>query len=197
LFTKSLFSLFLTVVHWRIAKAGFEKETNSTVFAALKHPIRRKILRVLSEGSRSFTDMQNSFNVNSPVLTYHLEALRDLISRTEDGKYRLSATGEGAIALMERVEEAPKTTSRTVSPTGRRRVLSLFQLTTTILAITLLISGWYLASVSEIRTSYSLPYESFSRRTPPTINGVIYDTCITTLVPPTEEPVTNGSPSFL
>jgi DNA-binding transcriptional ArsR family regulator len=171
--------------------AGFEEETYSTVFAALKHPIRRKILRVLSEGSRSFTDMQNSFNINSPVLTYHLEALRDLISKTEDGKYRLSSTGEGAIALMERVEEAPRTMSRTFSSTKRRRILSLFQLTTTILAIALLISGGYLASVSSIQTSYSLPYEYFSTKSPTTINGVVYDTSITINVPPTEDLVVN------
>lgn len=136
--------------------------------------------------------MQNSFNINSPVLTYHLEALRDLISKTEDGKYRLSATGEGAIALMERVEEPPRTTSNTFPSTRRRRTVSFFRLTATIVAITLLISGWSLASVSSIRTNYSLPYESFSRKASTTINGVVYDTSITTIVPPTEELVADG-----
>lgn len=171
--------------------AGFEEETYSTVFAALKHPIRRKILRVLSKSSKSFTDMQNSLNINSPVLTYHLEALRDLISKTEEGKYRLSSAGEGATALMERVEEAPKTVPRTFSSTRHRRILSLIQIATTILAIALLTSGWYLASVSSFQTSYSLPYESFSQKTPTSINGVVYDTSITTTVPPTEGLVAN------
>jgi DNA-binding transcriptional ArsR family regulator len=171
--------------------AGFEEETYSTVFSALKHPIRRKILRVLSKSSKSFTDMQNSLNINSPVLTYHLEALRDLISKTDDGKYRLSSTGEGATALMERVEEAPKTPSRTFS-TRHRRILSLFQITTTILALALLTSGWYLASVSSTQTSYSLPSESFSQKTHTSINGVAYDTSITTTVPPTEGLIANS-----
>jgi DNA-binding transcriptional ArsR family regulator len=171
--------------------AGFEEETYSTVFSALKHPIRRKILRVLSKSSKSFTDMQNSLNINSPVLTYHLEALRDLISKTDDGRYRLSSTGEGATALMERVEEAPKTPSRTFS-TRHRRILSLIQITTTILALALLTSGWYLASVSSTQTSYSLPSESFSQKTPTSINGVVYDTSITTTVPPTEGLIVNS-----
>jgi DNA-binding transcriptional ArsR family regulator len=171
--------------------AGFEEETYSTVFSALKHPIRRKILRVLSKSSKSFTDMQNSLNINSPVLTYHLEALRDLISKTDDGKYRLSSTGDGATALMERVEEPPKTTPRTFA-TRHRRILSLFQITTTILALTLLTSGWYLASVSSTQTSYSLPSESLSQKTPTSINGVVYDTSITTTVPPTEGLIANS-----
>jgi DNA-binding transcriptional ArsR family regulator len=172
--------------------AEFEEETYSTVFAALKHPIRRKILRVLSKSSKSFTDMQNSLNINSPVLTYHLEALRDLISKTEDGKYRLSSAGEGAAALMERVEEAPKTVSRTFSSKRHRRILTLFQITTTILALALLTSGWYLASVSSLQTSYSLPSESFSQKTPISINGVAYDSSITTTVPPTEGLIINS-----
>jgi DNA-binding transcriptional ArsR family regulator len=165
--------------------AEFEEETYSTVFAALKHPIRRKILRVLSRSSKSFTDMQNSLNINSPVLTYHLEALKELISKTEDGEYRLSSTGEGATALMERVEEAPRTMS-TIFSSRHKRILSLSLVTTTILAIALLTSGWYLSSVSSIQSSYSLPYESFSQKTPTTINGVAYDTSINTTVPPTE-----------
>jgi DNA-binding transcriptional ArsR family regulator len=170
----------------------FEEETYSTVFAALKHPIRRKILRALSEGPRGFTEMQTSFNINSPVLTYHLEALRDLVSKTEDGKYRLSATGEGTTALMEKVEEAPKTMSRIFPSTRRKRIMNLFQLTATILAITLLISGWYLVSVLAVQTSYSLPYESSALKTPTTVNGVVYDTCINTRVSPTEGLVVDG-----
>lgn len=88
--------------------AEFEEETYSTIFAALKHPSRRKILRLLSEKPRSFTEMQNLFKVESPYLTYHLDALKQLVSKTENGRYRLSAVGEAAMALMRGVEEAPK-----------------------------------------------------------------------------------------
>ena len=88
--------------------AEFEEETYSTIFAALKHPTRRKILRLLSEKPRSFTEIQNLFKVDSPYLTYHLDALKELVSKTEDGRYRLSTMGEGAMALMRGVEEAPK-----------------------------------------------------------------------------------------
>ena len=95
----------------------FEEETYSVVFTALKHPIRRKILRVLAEGPRGFTDMQRIFNVSSPFLTYHLESLKELVLKTESGMYRLSNMGEGATALMEKVEErSEEHTSELQSP---------------------------------------------------------------------------------
>jgi len=168
----------------------FEEETYSVIFASLRHPIRRKILRVLSEGPQTFTSIQNSFNINSPALTYHLEALKDLISKTEDGKYRLSATGEGAVAVMERVEEAPRTMPGTVS-SHRRRRSSLFQLTATVLAITLFISAWYLASISTTQDSYALPLEYSSREIPTTVDGIVYNTYIIIRAPPTKELVIN------
>jgi DNA-binding transcriptional ArsR family regulator len=171
--------------------AEFEEETYSTVFAALKHPIRRRLLRVLSEGSRSFTDMQNSLNINSPILTYHLETLRDLVSKTEDGKYKLSSTGEGATALMERVEEAPKPVPRTLLLPRWKRVLTLLQLTAAILAVALLITGGYLVSVSSTQSSLALPYQSFSTQSPTTVDGVVYNTSITIHVPPPEGLVIN------
>jgi hypothetical protein len=179
LFTKRLFSLLPTVLKRGIAMAEFEEETYSIIFAALKHPIRRRLLRFLHEGPGSFTDILNSLNINSPILTYHLEALKDLISKTEDGKYRLSANGEGAVALMQRVEEPPKSTPRTTLSPRRRRVLRLFQIAATVVAIALLVTGGYLSTVSSVQSTYALPTYSFSVNTPTMINGTVYDTYIT------------------
>jgi DNA-binding transcriptional ArsR family regulator len=71
----------------------FEEETYPTVFTALKHPIRRKILRTLNDSSRSFTDIQNAFNVNGAVLTYHLEAMKELIF--QNGKRKVPSFRHG------------------------------------------------------------------------------------------------------
>ena len=169
----------------------FEEETYSTVFTALKHPIRRKILRVLSIGQHSFTDLQNSFNVNSPVLTYHLDAMKDLVSKTEDGKYRLSAMGEGAMALMERVEEPPKAESSATLNKSRRKV-SLIQMFTVFGAIALVTAGLYLAAFTTVQTSYSLPYNSISAPTSAIIDGVLYKTNINLTLPPTQEMQDSG-----
>lgn len=166
----------------------FEEETYSTVFAALKHPTRRKILRILSEGPRSFTDMQNSFKVNSPFLTYHLESLKDLVSKTENGKYRLSSMGEGAGALMERVEEIPKITTKYLPPSGKRRVLNVLQLIAIIMAIGLVLSGWYLMSITTVESLYPLPSRTISYHgVKETFEGETFNTRIYTWVPPPED----------
>ncbi len=134
----------------------FEEETYSTVFKALKHPVRRRILRTLSQGPQTFTDLQSSFKVNGAVLTYHLDTMKDLICKTEDSKYSLSTMGEGAIALMERVEEPPKATPTKPSHKSSRR-LSILQSATIGIAVILLVSGTYLASMSSTQEVYAVP----------------------------------------
>jgi DNA-binding transcriptional ArsR family regulator len=88
--------------------SGSEEEEYSAVFASLKHPIRRKILRILSKGPENFTDLQKTFMIESSHLTYHLEGLGNLLLKTKDGKYRLSSLGDAAVSMMSRVEEPPR-----------------------------------------------------------------------------------------
>jgi DNA-binding transcriptional ArsR family regulator len=88
----------------------FEEETYSTMFTSLKHPVRRKILRMLSEKSRNFSEILEALGISSSHLTYHLESLGELVSKTDDGKYKLSTFGEAAVTTMNKVEEAPKVT---------------------------------------------------------------------------------------
>ena len=88
--------------------SGFEEETYSTIFTSLNHSVRRKILKMLSEKPRSFSDMFESLGISSSHFNYHLENLGELVSKTEDGKYRLSFLGEAAIETMSKVEESPK-----------------------------------------------------------------------------------------
>lgn len=88
--------------------AGFEEETYSTIFTSLNHSVRRKIIKMLSEEPRSFSDMFESLGISSSHFNYHLENLGDLVTKTEDGKYKLSYLGEAAVATMAKVEESPK-----------------------------------------------------------------------------------------
>jgi hypothetical protein len=82
------------------------------MFGSLRHPIRRKILRMLMERPRSFSEMLESTGVSSSHLTYHLENLGQLVSKADDGKYKLSTFGEAAVTTMSRVEETPTRSSR-------------------------------------------------------------------------------------
>jgi hypothetical protein len=78
------------------------------IFTSLKHPIRRGILRILSDNPQSFSDMQRLLKIESSHLTYHLEGLGNLLVKTGEGKYALSSLGEAAVSTMMRVEEPPK-----------------------------------------------------------------------------------------
>lgn len=101
-----------------------EEDTYSTIFTSLRHPIRRRILRMLSESPRSFSEMQEVFRIESSHLTYHLENLGSLLFKTNDEKYALSSLGEAAVSMMYHVEEEPpKTVSHLPSPFKRWKAL--------------------------------------------------------------------------
>lgn len=89
--------------------SGFEEEeAYSNVFNSLKHPVRRKIIRMLSAQPRSFSEMFESLGISSSHFNYHLESLGELVSKTKEGKYKLSYLGDAAITTMINVEGAPK-----------------------------------------------------------------------------------------
>jgi DNA-binding transcriptional ArsR family regulator len=89
-----------------------EEEIYSIMFASLRHPERRKILRMLSEKPMPFSQLLDELGVSSSHLTYHLESLGELVSKMEDGKYRLSSFGEASVATMKGVEETPSIQKR-------------------------------------------------------------------------------------
>ena len=70
-----------------------EDDTYSTMFTALKHPIRRKILRILNQTPTTYTDIQTQLGIDNGLLNYHLDSMKDLIKKKEDGKYTLNEFG--------------------------------------------------------------------------------------------------------
>ena len=91
---------------------GPEEETYSTMFTSLKHPARRKILRILAIKPKTFSQILEELTISSSHLTYHLEHLGELVSKTEDGTYTLSTFGKAAVTAMREVEEVPILESR-------------------------------------------------------------------------------------
>jgi len=85
-----------------------KEEIYSIMFSSLKHPARRKILRVLADKPVTFSEMLELLGISSSNLTYHLENLGELISKDNKGVYRLSTFGEAAVSTMRIVEEAPQ-----------------------------------------------------------------------------------------
>ena len=82
-----------------------EDEIYSTMFSSLKHPVRRKILRMLAMKPMTFMEMVENLDVSTPHLTYHLESLGELVSKMDDGQYKLSTFGVATVSAMKGVEE--------------------------------------------------------------------------------------------
>jgi len=89
-----------------------EEEPYSLMFSSLSHPARRKILRMLAEKPRNFSTILEALGISSSHLTYHLENLGELLTKMDDGRYKLSTFGEAAVMMMRGVEEPPETQQR-------------------------------------------------------------------------------------
>jgi len=86
-----------------------EEDTYSAIFKALRHPIRRRILRMLGDKKMTYTEVLRELGVENGLLNYHLEPLGQLVTKGEDEKYGISAYGEAALALYNKVEaEVPR-----------------------------------------------------------------------------------------
>jgi len=85
-----------------------EVDDYDAIFAALKHPVRRRILLLLdAKGEVSFTDIQKAVDVeDTGLMSYHLKELALLVDQSTRGKYRLSEIGTTSIALLKKVEKA-------------------------------------------------------------------------------------------
>ena len=92
-----------------------KEEIYSIMFSSLKHPVRRKILRILADKPLAFSEMLELLGISSSNLTYHLDNLGELLGKDEKGVYRLSTFGQASVSTMKIVEEAPQvqTTKRT------------------------------------------------------------------------------------
>jgi len=133
--------------------SGSEEETYSTMFSSLRHPARRKILRMLSEKSMTFSEILDHLGIPSSHLTYHLESLGELVVKKEDGKYKLSSFGEAAIVMMKGAEEVPEVQKKSFSslPLRWKSLYAVFIIGIVILAS---VSYGQYASYSQLSKDY-------------------------------------------
>jgi DNA-binding transcriptional ArsR family regulator len=135
--------------------ADSEEEIYSIMFSSLKHPARRKILRMLSEKSMTFSQLLEELGVSSSHLTYHLENLGELVTKTESGEYKLSTFGTASVETMKIVEEAPAVRSKYGFPLSLkwRSLLAIL-----VIAVVLLASMSYVqyASLNQLSSEHEL-----------------------------------------
>ncbi len=128
-----------------------EEETYSTMFTSLRHPARRKILRMLGEKPKTFSMILEELGISSSHLTYHLENLGELVTKMEDGRYRLSTFGRAAILAMQGVEETPEVRPKHLLslPTRWQPILAALTIAVIILASVAFIQNNSLNQLSE------------------------------------------------
>ncbi|MFQ6064901.1 MAG: ArsR/SmtB family transcription factor [Candidatus Bathyarchaeia archaeon] len=134
-----------------------EKDEYDVIFAALKHPMRRRILLLLEEkGEVSFTDIQKVVGVeDTGLMSYHLKELALLINQPARGKYTLSEIGKTSVALMKKVER-----SRDMSKVVRKEQGRIVGEIVGFLAIGAL--SWVAAVSVDIHASVQLIYDTNS-----------------------------------
>ena len=86
----------------------------NSVFKALSHPARRRIVEMLRDGPMASGDIAQAFDMAWPTVTGHLAALKDagLVETERDGasiRYRLniSAAEEAVAFLLEMMSLRP------------------------------------------------------------------------------------------
>ena len=142
--------------------SGSEEETYSTMFSSLRHPARRKILRMLSEKSMTFSEILEHLAIPSSHLTYHLENLGELVVKKEDGKYKLSSFGEAAVVMMKGAEEVPEVQKKSFSslPFRWKSLYAVFIIGIVILAS---VSYGQYSSYNQLSKDYSAVSASFEK----------------------------------
>jgi len=103
----NFYSLHLYILYcgMRMAASIADDEIYSIMFSSFKHPVRRKILRMLDSKPMTFMELVEALGISTPNLTYHLESLGELISKSDNGVYKLSAFGQASISALKGVED--------------------------------------------------------------------------------------------
>jgi DNA-binding transcriptional ArsR family regulator len=65
--------------------------SNESVFRAVAHPVRRRIIELLRRGELHVLDLAQSFRITLPTMSHHLAVLRSagLISQRRVGQRRV------------------------------------------------------------------------------------------------------------
>lgn len=110
----------------------------------LKHPIRRAILKQLSSGPISYSEILKNLKIpESSILNYHLRELSVLLIKKDvNGKYELNEVGKICLQLVVKVKEKEdfQMINKLQSFIIRSRLaMNFFQITTSVLIIILVL----------------------------------------------------------
>ena len=76
----------------------------ATLFEAISHPTRIRLIRILMEKAQRFAELKHSLTITSSGnLQHHLKKLIDLITINDNGKYALTDQGREAFLAIETI----------------------------------------------------------------------------------------------
>jgi DNA-binding transcriptional ArsR family regulator len=134
-----------------------EDEIYSTMFSSLKHPVRRKILRMLGSKPMTFMEMVEELGVSTPHLTYHLENLGELVSKMDNGQYKLSSFGLATVNAMKGVEEVHEGEPKRRTETSKWKALSTVLLVSVLILSSMVALEYYsINQLSSVQRSLSV-----------------------------------------
>jgi hypothetical protein len=130
--------------------SGSTEETYSAMFSSLRHPARRKILKMLSEKEMSFSQMLDELGIPGSHLTYHLENLSEFLVKMPDGKYKLSSVGEASVSIMKGAEDVPNMQTKKFSllPLRWKTLITVFMIGIVLLASTSVVQYYFFSQLS-------------------------------------------------
>jgi hypothetical protein len=135
--------------------SGSTEETYSAMFSSLRHPVRRKILKMLSEREMTFSQMLEELEIPGSHLTYHLENLSEFLVKMPDGKYKLSSVGEACCSIMKGAEEVPNIQTKKFSllPLRWKTLFAIFTICVVLLASLSFVQSY---SFNQLSNDYAL-----------------------------------------
>lgn len=90
-------------------KEGVESSEIEEVYSVIGNPIKRKIVELLAErGAVPFSELKRELNLSVGTLYYNLDGLRDLITKDDARRYRLTERGYHLYQVMREGDEAIK-----------------------------------------------------------------------------------------
>jgi len=74
--------------------------SDDVIIQALGHPIRRDILKIVGESTKSYTEICDYFDISRGKLNYHLNQMAGFIVKNKDGLYEITSLGKKAIEIL-------------------------------------------------------------------------------------------------
>lgn len=120
-------------------------------FEALGHPTRTKMLQVLAQGQRSFSELKKQLGIESSGnLSFHLGKLDGLVKTNSDGNYTLTDNGKEAVLV---IETSLRTENCKEEKQNRRHKLEVTPIAISIVwAVMMLVISFYLGGITTLGT---------------------------------------------